>query len=36
MVDALKAFVQFNQCYDIIFDKCNWEQYLGIIPNGLS
>jgi uncharacterized protein YcaQ len=36
LIDALKAFVQFNQCYDIIFDKCNREPYIHIIRNGLS
>lgn len=36
IVDALKAFVQFNQCHDIIFNKSNREDYLSMIRQGLS
>ncbi|WP_316831453.1 winged helix-turn-helix domain-containing protein [Pedobacter aquatilis] len=31
--DALKAFVAFNQCFDIRFDKCNRPDYLEAIKN---
>ncbi|MCR8558140.1 winged helix DNA-binding domain-containing protein [Mucilaginibacter sp. BJC16-A38] len=31
IVDALKAFIQFNQCRDIIFKRSNHEAYLNAI-----
>jgi uncharacterized protein YcaQ len=36
LIDALKAFMQFNNCNKISFAKCNQPQYLQIIRNGLS
>jgi uncharacterized protein YcaQ len=34
LILALKEFVQFNQCHDIIFQKCNQDAYLKAIRNG--
>ncbi|MGZ3762227.1 MAG: winged helix-turn-helix domain-containing protein [Mucilaginibacter sp.] len=34
IIEALKAFVQFNQCRDIVFGKSNQEAYLDAIRNG--
>jgi uncharacterized protein YcaQ len=36
IVDALKAFVQFNQCRDIVFKKTNNDTYLKAISNSFS
>ncbi|MNE68974.1 hypothetical protein D3C80_1646670 [compost metagenome] len=33
---ALKEFVQFNQCQDIIFKKSNNEEYLNVISKSFS
>lgn len=35
-VQALKAFIQFNKCRDIIFKKSNNKNYLKAISKGLS
>jgi len=35
-VDALKAFVAFNQCHDISFDRTNKKNYLKAIVKGFS
>jgi uncharacterized protein YcaQ len=36
IVDALKAFVQFNQCRDIVFKKTNNDAYLKAISKNFS
>lgn len=36
IIEALKAFVLFNQCRNIIFRKSNNETYLEVIKKGLS
>jgi uncharacterized protein YcaQ len=36
IVDALKAFVQFNQCRDIVFKKTNNDAYLKAISKSFS
>lgn len=36
LVEALKDFVQFNQCRDIVITKSNNEKYLKAISKGLS
>ncbi|MBB2148057.1 winged helix-turn-helix domain-containing protein [Pedobacter gandavensis] len=36
MIDAIKAFVDFNQCRDIVFKKSNQEDYLSSIIEGFS
>lgn len=36
IVEALKAFVKFNGCRDVVFNKCNEEGYLGLIRKGLA
>lgn len=36
IIEALKAFVIFNQCRDIVFKKTNREAYLDIIRRGLQ
>jgi uncharacterized protein len=35
IVEALKAFVRFNGCRDVVFSKCNEEEYLQMIREGL-
>lgn len=35
-IQALKAFVQFNQCRDIIFKRSNHETYLEVISKSFS
>ena len=35
-IEALKAFVRFNQCRDIVFKKSNNEAYLEVISNSFS
>lgn len=35
-IATLKAFVAFNQCYDIRFDRTNKKEYLKIIVKGFS
>jgi len=35
-IEALKAFVRFNQCLDIVFRKSNNEAYLEVISNSFS
>ena len=35
-IQALKEFVQFNQCQDIIFKKSNNEGYLNVISKNFS
>lgn len=34
LIEALKAFVQFNQCREIVFKKSNQQAYLNAIING--
>lgn len=36
IVEALKAFIQFNQCRTVVFKKSNREDYLETIRRGLS
>jgi uncharacterized protein YcaQ len=36
IVEALKAFVRFNVCRDVVFSKCNEEGYLRGIREGLA
>jgi len=36
IVEALKAFVKFNGCRDVVFSKCNEEGYLRMIKEGLT
>jgi len=35
-IEALKVFVRFNQCLDIVFRKSNNEAYLEVISNSFS
>ncbi|WP_205748122.1 winged helix-turn-helix domain-containing protein [Dyadobacter luticola] len=36
LVQALRAFMRFNQCKDIVFKKCNHEAYLEAISESFS
>lgn len=36
IAEALKAFVKFNQCRDVVFKRSNQEVYLGAINNGFA